>query len=72
MAKKKENSTVITTAAIKDFYPKGLVIRAIRWATGMSEQDAKQVYRDTCAQFHNITATEYNLYSNIRKNARWA
>ena len=73
MAKKKDTeTTVTTTVAVKDFYPKHLVIRAIRWATGMSELDARQAYRDTCAQFHNRTAMEYNLYSNVRKNVRWA
>lgn len=67
--KKKENSTVITNTAIKDFYPKGLVIRAIKWATGMSELDARQAYRNTCAQFHNLTVHDYQVYG-MRRSIR--
>lgn len=62
MAKKKEITTVTTTSALRDFYPKDHVVRAIRWATGMPKLVAEKVYDETCIQFHNRTAYEYNMY----------
>ena len=66
MAKKKETTTVTTTASVKDFYAKHEIVAAIRWATGMSKKVAESVYAETCPQFHNLTVMDYRVYGARR------
>ena len=63
---KKQDTNVTTTTTIRDFYRKDEVVKAIRWATGMSKSIAEQVYADTCPQFHNLTMNDYRVYGSRR------
>lgn len=66
MARTKKQENVTTTISIRDFYPRHEVVKAIRWATGMSKTVAEQVYADTCPQFHNLTMNDYRVYGSRR------
>ena len=66
MAKKETTTNVVSTTAIRDFYPRHEVVKAIRWATGLPKRVAEQVYADTCPQFHNLTMNDYRIYGNRR------
>ena len=67
MAKKANTTTpIITTTSVKDFYGKQEIVKAIRWATGMTKTMAESVYAETCPQFHNLTVMDYRVYGARR------